>query len=78
MNLAYKCNNVSYDNIINEISKSILIEMVIQKSNSSIDSNKNVAVLENTNGTWNFQSPAKIINIRTGTPVNMQTVRKTC
>lgn len=50
--------------------------MVIQKNNGSVDTNKNVAVLENTNGTWNFQSPAKIINIRTGATVNMQTVSK--
>lgn len=51
--------------------------MVIQKNNS--DANKNVAVLDNTNGTWNFQSPAKIINIRTatGTAANMQAVSNT-
>ncbi|XP_045445974.1 uncharacterized protein LOC123654058 [Melitaea cinxia] len=47
--------------------------MVIQKNSNNIDANKNIAVIDNnTASTWNFQAPAKIINIRTSTTTNMQ------
>lgn len=49
--------------------------MVIQKNSNNIDANKNIAVIDNnTASTWNFQAPAKIINIRTSTTTNMQAV----
>ncbi|XP_050344997.1 uncharacterized protein LOC126769970 [Nymphalis io] len=47
--------------------------MVIQKTSTNIDANKNIAVIDNsTSGTWNFQAPTKIINIRTNTAATMQ------
>lgn len=48
--------------------------MVIQKNSNNIDANKNIAVIDNTASSWNFQAPAKVINIRTSTTTNMQAV----
>ncbi|XP_046965153.1 uncharacterized protein LOC124533742 [Vanessa cardui] len=46
--------------------------MVIQKTSTNIDANKNIAVDNTASGTWNFQAPTKIINIRTNTAATMQ------
>nr|XP_026495162.1 uncharacterized protein LOC113400017 isoform X2 [Vanessa tameamea] len=48
--------------------------MVIQKTSTNIDANKNIAVDNTASGTWNFQAPTKIINIRTNTAATMQAI----